>query len=352
MLFRQRQVKPDISSCLNCHKPFTQDIERFCSSCGQLRTDGRVRFIDFVRDAFQDVFNLDGRIWLTLRDLLIPGKLTRLFFAGKHNSYYKPIRLFFSLMVIHFAALGFRLNTLMQDDQGINLDGIIRRETSEAVKTKQILDSIRITLAPNASLHRELDSLESRLDIRKTLLDSTTITLLDFPDLKLDQKFKIAAIDFQDTSLSVIAEKYHLRGFNKFYISQIIKVQRNPNGAFRYLMGNLVWMVLMMIPALALFMKLLYILSRKFYVEHLVFQYHFHGFAFLTMGCVFILDIAPETYGLAFLLILFYFYAALKLYYRQGIFKTFAKFVLINLAYLFFLGIFISITVLFSLILF
>lgn len=352
MLFRQRQVKPDISSCLNCHTPFAQGTERFCSSCGQLRTDGRVRFLDFVKDAFQDVFNVDGRIWLTLRDLLIPGKLTRLFFAGKHNSYYKPIRLFFSLMVIHFAALGFRLNSLMQDDQGINLDGIIRRETSTVIKTKQILDSIRITLAPNAPLHRELDSLESRLGIRKTLADSTAITLLDFPDLKLDQQFKIAAIDFQDTSLSVIAQKYHLRGFDKFYITQIIKVQRNPNGAFRYLMGNLVWMVLMMIPAIALFMKLLYILSRKFYVEHLVFQYHFHAFAFLSMGGAFVLDISPASYGLAFLLMIFYLFAALKLYYQQGFFKTFFKFVLINLAYLFFLGIFISITVLLSLILF
>lgn len=352
MLFRNRQIKTNLPSCLNCNKVFLDETERFCSTCGQLRTDGRIRFLDFVKDAFQDIFDLDGRIWLTIRDLLIPAKLTRQFFAGRHNTYYKPVRLFFSLMVLHFAALGFMLNNVIQEGDGVNLDALMSKNTQEALMAKQVLDSIRLNLQPSSPLNRELDSLGIRLGVQKVLSDSNSITLFDVPNLKIGKKFKIAAIDMQDTALSVIVDKYNLQGFDKYYITQIIKIERNPTGAFRYLMGNLVWMVLMMIPALALLMKLLYIRSSKYYVEHMVFQYHYHAFAFFVLGLCFLFQMDGTAFSLAFMLVLIYFFLALKWYYRQGFFKTLLKFSILNSAYLIFFGLFISITALISLILF
>ena len=44
----------------------------YCPNCGQLRTDGMVSVWDFLKDAFEDVFNFNGRIFLSLKNLMIP----------------------------------------------------------------------------------------------------------------------------------------------------------------------------------------------------------------------------------------------------------------------------------------
>jgi hypothetical protein len=95
---------------------------------------------------------------------------------------------------------------------------------------------------------------------------------------------------------------------------------------------------------LALVMKLLYPLSKRFYVEHLVFFLHYHAFGFfMLMLMIFIYEsgtmiewsktawrivsIAGSGYMALYLLV------AMRRVYRQGWLATSAKYVLLFMAY-------------------
>ncbi len=82
-----------IQYCRNCNTPLPTDA-RFCPNCSQRNHDGRLSFGEMVSETMATLFNLDNRIFSTLRAIMIPGKLTTEYFKGKHVRYYHPLRLF------------------------------------------------------------------------------------------------------------------------------------------------------------------------------------------------------------------------------------------------------------------
>ena len=104
--------------------------------------------------------------------------------------------------------------------------------------------------------------------------------------------------------------------------------------------------IFFMIPVFALFLKLVYRRSRKYYTEHLIFSLHFHSFYFL-IGIFFItirlllllfnIKIPLEVF-LPFLGAI-YLFLALKNVFVQNGWKTLIKELLILFAYIFVLAI-------------
>jgi len=95
--------------CLNCNTPFakspTKDKEVYCTECGQSSKARSMSLILLIKDAFSNIFNLDGRLFHTLRDLIYPSKLTKTYIAGKKKYYVNPARLFIFTLII-FISLG------------------------------------------------------------------------------------------------------------------------------------------------------------------------------------------------------------------------------------------------------
>jgi len=106
------------------------------------------------------------------------------------------------------------------------------------------------------------------------------------------------------------------------------------------------------LPLIALALKLLYPLSGKYYVEHLLFVLHFHAFAFLILTLdlvtVKLLELAslptwPITTVVA-VYIPIYLYRSMRRVYQQGTVATLFKYILMLAFYFFSLVMTLAVT--------
>jgi hypothetical protein len=91
--------------------------------------------------------------------------------------------------------------------------------------------------------------------------------------------------------------------------------------------------VFLLIPLLALLLKILYRKSNYFYVEHLIFSVHIYSFAFLACSVAFILEWIGIQSSLLdlfpYIIIVVYSFIALRRVYGNGILKTTFKLLLL-----------------------
>ena len=90
------------------------------------------------------------------------------------------------------------------------------------------------------------------------------------------------------------------------------------------------------LPFFTLFLKFFYIRRKYTYVDHLVFVFHTQTVFFMLLSIFYLLELfglKPELWIFT-LLFLIYLFIAMKKFYAQGYFKTFAKFCLLNFSYM------------------
>ena len=89
------------------------------------------------------------------------------------------------------------------------------------------------------------------------------------------------------------------------------------------------------LPFFTLFLKFYFIRRKYTYVDHLIFVFHVQTVFFMLFSIYFIFLIFHVTPALwVFLgLFLLYLYLAMKKFYQQGYFKTFLKFILLNISF-------------------
>lgn len=96
--------------CTNCESSLEQD-ERFCPSCGQKNLDRKVSFWVFIKDFVHEEFNLNNRLFISLKELVIkPGALTVSFMEGKRRSYLRPSQMFLVTGFLCFFVLSFQID--------------------------------------------------------------------------------------------------------------------------------------------------------------------------------------------------------------------------------------------------
>lgn len=89
-------------TCANCAAPLTG---RYCAACGQDATPD-APFGHMIRELVDDVFNLDSRLWLTLKALLTrPGELSVEYRRGRRARYVSPTRLYLIASLVFFGAV-------------------------------------------------------------------------------------------------------------------------------------------------------------------------------------------------------------------------------------------------------
>jgi len=309
----------------------------------------------------ENVFNLDSRIVKTLTWLFIPAKLTQEYFKGKHKTYYHPIRLYLVMSIIFFAVLNLKESPIVNFDLGHVTKDLVDDAQKEVYfsEFKTLLDSINqeIIIGNNQSLVKEtLDTLMNKMPITKER-DSIDLTL-HFPrnfKVNLEQGYKFDKLDMLTLAPDSLIKKYEVnRFYSKIAIKQSVRFMRDQGLFAKQIASSLPLMLLAMMPALALFMKLLYVRRRRFFIEHLVFNFHHHAFMFLVLSLLFLI---PENhieniirYGIIGVFI--FLFIAMKLYYEQGVFKTLLKYILFNLFYLLSFLLMLVVTFIISLLLF
>ena len=96
----RRTTTPPYSYCKNCGTPLKG---MYCHCCGQYALDTHQPMWKYFRQYFENMYQYDGKLWITLRLLFTrPGFLTREFNAGRINSYMHPFRLYMLVSVLFF----------------------------------------------------------------------------------------------------------------------------------------------------------------------------------------------------------------------------------------------------------
>ena len=290
-------IQEPIKCCRNCQHPM-QDDAQYCEQCGQKYTTGRITFRALFREFIEEVFSLDSKIFKTLSTLFVPGKLTNEYFAGRHRRYFPPIRLFFVTAVVFFAFLSIVIMKNEDKDAGLsNVESGLLENAYRAKFMKEFAtagDSIIQQTSQNATVATTLDTL-------RYFLEAPNKDDRDFNYIYLTENWGIKdtsiVIDYQDLvaiSQDSFFTKYQIKGaITQAVVKQQIRLQTNPEDFMRYVLGQMIWMVLLMMPILALILKFFYIRRNRYYIEHLIFSFHYHAFGFVLFSLPLLIAVLP-----------------------------------------------------------
>lgn len=325
-------------NCTCCGEPMWP-ADRFCADCGQKAFDGPPGFWQMIGEFFETVFSLDNRLFRTLQNLVFPGRLTNRFLAGKQRPYFQPLRLFFVSSVLMIGAF----TIVATDAIGDSLEKEMEQKKATAYhdvyadKLKVYADSILVSF-PRLAHPEVLDSLENLFGKNKG--DSMQLSYMDFySDNEIDVSISIATEDARLLTPNELVKKYKIEGWlNQYQIKQMVRLESRLNvNSIATAMGQLVWGLVLLVPVVALLLKLIYIRRQRLYVEHFIFSLHVHSFFFLLM---FFSAIELYFSGTVYILLsslavsAFYFVKSLKNVYRQGWWKTIIKSAILFYGYL------------------
>lgn len=329
-----------IQHCLNCDAILTG---QYCGNCGQRSQSRLISLLELIRDAFGDLFELDSRLWRTLVPLAIrPGRLTDDYLRGRRARYMPPFRMYIVLSLAFFIIAFFD----PREDLGILFEPAPVESASGIEETgEQTGDA--------AELRQEFER-QVLEDFGAEEEDGVTVTIdgeeagdCNFDDYDSSDMPAWLARRFTKERLQVMCERIFTddgagtRGF-------LNKMTENiPIGLF------------ILLPMMALLLKILYPLSKRYYVEHLLFVIHYHAFIFLALTTQILFARAislingPEGLGelVAFLVSLYipiYLYKGLRRVYRQGRIATLFKFLLLAIGYLIGLALIIGLAAVFA----
>lgn len=85
--------------CRNCGSPAPG---AYCPACGQETALHPPSAREFLHEFVGHYIALEGALWRTLKALLVPGKLTLEYFAGRRRQYVLPLRLYLTASLLFF----------------------------------------------------------------------------------------------------------------------------------------------------------------------------------------------------------------------------------------------------------
>ncbi len=315
-------------NCLNCG---AQLRGQYCGTCGQRARSRLISLWELISEAFGDLFEIDSRLWQTLIPLIMrPGQLTRDYLRGRRARYMPPFRSYLVLSLIFFLVAFFD----PREELGLLFESESQSETETETPTdaeahqeailKELAEEGIIVGSGDAEADEESDEFNIHFDS-----DGESGVECDFDESDLEDIPGWLARRLTPERMKHICEQTKLDDGR-----QIIE----------NLVDNIPAALIVLLPLMALVLKALYPLSRRYYVEHLLFFVHFHAFCFLilTLQILFArlaeLLHVPETISVvtivvASLYIPVHLFISMRRVYGQGRVITFLKYTVLSFAY-------------------
>ncbi|MEO0345248.1 MAG: DUF4286 family protein [Pseudomonadota bacterium] len=337
---------PD-TQCLNCGATLRG---QYCWNCGQRGNTRLISLGELIRDAFGDMFELDSRLWRTLIPLVTkPGHLTAEYLRGRRARFMPPFRMY---LVLSF--LFFLLSQVLGDGPGVTIDDGTTQGFEDGFND-----------AREASLAEDLEALDVPADVAAEVAARTaeTIQSVEAAQAQAEDTVVPAATEAEAAANAELAESEDTpcdfeepqqTGIpwidNQFPLD---RQQRICEDVTRDQGKRLVerWIdnapvaALAVLPLMALLLKAMYPLSRRYYVEHLLMLVHFHSFLFLLWSLGLSFNAVTLAIGLpeaiviivnvlGWLFVPVYLYQSIRAVYAQGRAASLAKFVVMLSGYL------------------
>ena len=310
------QADPNPHRCLNCDAVVRG---QYCGDCGQRARGRLISLWELLREGLGDLLDLDSRLWRTLIPLAIrPGELTRDYLLGRRARYMPPFRMYLVLSLAFFLIAFFD----PYDKLGVLFEAPSGAQSEQTTPGSQAEDD-----TPGVQV-----SIDSELDCALDDYDPS-----DWPAW-LAQRFTKERV--QAACLKIVADGGD--GWQGVFDRMIENV---PTGLF------------ILLPVMGFVLLVLHPLSRRYYVEHLLFVLHYHSFVFLLLTTEILFLHLSALLGLpgaigqvtefaATVYVPVYLYKSLRRVYGQGHWLTALKFVTLSACYAVGLAIIVGISAL------
>ncbi len=347
LIFKQKFVshlkERKEKTCLNCGAALHG---LYCHECGQENIEPKQSAWHLVTHFFYDITHFDGKFFTTLKDLIAkPGFLSREFINGRRVSYLNPVR-----MYVFTSAFFFIVFFAIYKVEDMHIGG----------KYKNGKTAVNLSKAEQSAL-AGAETKEDSLSIKNAFSKLKAVPIPDPADDdhdSTDHDYK--SVQAYDSAEAALAPDMRDGWLKRLYMHKKIELNekyhddkeamiRNWIAAF---MHNFPKMLFISLPLFALLLKLLYIRRKQFYyADHGIFAIHLYIFSFIALLFYFGIQKLKDISGwswlnwlntILFFFSLFYFYKAMRNFYRQRRAKTIVKYTL-----LFFMS-FIMIVFLFS----
>lgn len=373
-------------SCLNCGTPLNQQ-ENFCHHCGQRNDQRRLNFWDVFSESFKSYFSVDNRAVHSLIPLFTkPGKLTREYIEGKRQQYVHPIRMYLTVSIVYFTLISLSnligrpdLGLIKLNDSDNNTEvkvsgpGIII--SSDTIDSEPISEASTPQLATPMNFAEIADSIETissedslalvRLQRQQDSIASS-ITGLDIESIKTrESRWDTVANDgpYKRPLGYYLESETPLDRMNSFIKDQdsievntaldFLQLKNNRWNRFLYtelkkgrslewqdflnfFVGKLPIILFLFLPIFALSFWVVYIRRDYYYIEHLIFLFHVQTVFFLLLIIEWLFNFTWPNVEISPLIVftfIIYSYLSMRRFYKQGWFKTFIKWALVNVGF-------------------
>ena len=321
-------------ACANCGNAL---LGPYCAVCGQPKITGRRSVHTLIYAFVKDVVNFDSRIMRTARALMLqPGELPAAFREGRTQPYVPSIRLYLFVSLVFFVLLG--------------VTGIALFQIQVVATRQKVIWVNGHAFIPNPAYDKD----ETDPDVRKAIKP-----LLPISNAKAlrsggvwnysTQEYFFAPVGRYHSALPPAARaalmssaeggqgesKASSDWFQTKFDSTLNRIAADPAALNTPVTNWLPRALFLLLPLYAFLLALFHIRRRKDYylVDHLVFSFSIHTFAFVALlvavGLAQILD--GETVALVIFAVLsIYIFLAMKRFYAQGWVMTAIKFILVS----------------------
>lgn len=374
------------NECLNCGHPLELS-DRYCSYCGQLNSRQKLSLGNYFREFAGSILNYDSRFRYTIKDLLFkPGTITRDYVDGKRLTYANPFRFYLSISILFFIISG--LLDFFENTQN-NLDSFDWNNlTTEARKDLQEipLDSIRYYIDKGIQQKQDttealpfeyqspvsLDSMgfyqrtKSKIALFRAFSSSTSITRaeegldsLNYPKTRsniwlykkstsvnkiIDEPFEFYEYLVEKTPFFIFFfTPFFALAFVPLYLKkdsykEALQAVKNTHYSWFKKLIEIPYLGSAVAHLLASLRRFLFPSTRHNYIEHVIFIFHIFSFMFLGMLLLalpdFVIGASVLTSLFLFLVCPFYFYKALRNFYKERRLRTLLKFFILNFVFL------------------
>ena len=369
--------------CENCH---ARVDGAFCGQCGQSLESSLKYFWTVVLHLLDDIFSFDSRASRTVFPLFFrPGFLTNEYISGKRVHYVPPLRLYLFISIVFFLSLKFFTDSATSEFSNEH------SAYTEYTKYMKVLQA-KISDAPDnekdalLAMRDKLQSLEIDLQVEKSSAryriakralevqlqrykDDEPLSTDDLEELaelseKLAKSRQGIIVKYNDPTFSIgtndgdsIDIPFLSKETNEMLSKKSVEIEakiekqmaENPAKLMDYAIEKLPQLMFLLLPIFAVLLKIMYLFSKRLYMEHLTVALHSHSFIFFAILLIEILDVTHDaidqsyptlaeiTTNLAMGILIWipvYLFIMQKRVYKQGYIFTFIKYNIIGLIYI------------------
>jgi len=379
------------STCSNCHAVIAGP---YCGQCGQSSESSIKYFWTVILHLLDDVFSFDSRASRTIWPLLTrPGFLTNEYILGRRVHYVPPLRLYLFISIVFFITLKF-FAASENNNISINNSEKVLTQVTKHISELERQHEVLINKTSPENQENQLQAIQlvkQNIDIFKTyqrdlsdpdnkLLKAISSELVSLELRKLEsnqplsdeQKKQYTKLTEQIVKVRK-GEKINLLGIGNSsggtlsfsflsaeknrmlnnFASQLEEkaskaVQSGTGPLIQQMISKLPQLLFVLLPLFAAILKIMYLFSNRFYMEHLTVALHSHSFVFFSILQLEIIDLVQDTFlktspwldstlsAVSFALLIWmpiYLFIMQKRVYKQGYVITIIKYFIVGFAY-------------------